>query len=85
MLCALFFFLFDCSGRRLVDVVQVQVAHVRCPGSRPHLKGQRMKSFGQTSTPGHVKWSVNHFVLHVSRNTPAVVGQSYPHCLGPLL
>lgn len=32
---------FDCSGRRLVDVVQVQVAHVRRPGSRPHLKGQR--------------------------------------------
>lgn len=33
MLCA-----FDCCGRRLVDVVQVHIAHVRCPGTRPHLR-----------------------------------------------
>lgn len=32
---------FDCCGRRLVDMVQVHIAHMRCPGTRPHLKGQR--------------------------------------------
>ncbi len=36
MLCA-----FDCCGRGLVDVVQVHIAHMRCPGTRPHLKGER--------------------------------------------
>lgn len=36
MLCA-----FDCCGRRLVDVVQVHIAHMRCPGTRPHLQGER--------------------------------------------
>lgn len=32
MLCA-----FDCCGRCLVDVVQVHIAHMWCPGTRPHL------------------------------------------------
>lgn len=36
MLCA-----FDCCGRCLVDVVQVHIAHMRCPGTRPHLRGER--------------------------------------------
>lgn len=33
---------FDCCGRRLVDVVQVHTAHMRCPGTRPHLKGESL-------------------------------------------
>lgn len=31
----------DCCGRSLVDVVQMHIAHMGCPGARPHLKGEK--------------------------------------------
>lgn len=72
---------FNCSGRRLVDVVQVQVAHVRCPGTRPHLHQQRNKILVKYYKSGGPITSLD----NSKREIPAVVGQSYLHCLGPLL
>lgn len=36
MLCG-----FNWSGCHLVDMVQVHIAHMRCPSTRPHLKDER--------------------------------------------
>lgn len=72
---------FNCSGRRLVDVVQVQVAHVRCPGTRPHLHQHRNKILVKYYKSGAPITSLD----NGKQDIPAVVGQSYPHCLGPLL
>lgn len=70
MLCA-----FSCCGCHLVDMVQVHIAHMGCPGTRPHLKDRGTIIKERFLISCHIN----------DRNTSLTVYACYRHSMGILL